>query len=181
MLFFLGYLFGDTIPGSSTLVVSDSPRISQSPVKLEFSQISSGSGELIVTRVVDGDTITGNYNGNKVTVRMIGVDTPETVDPRRAVQCFGKEASAKTTELLAGQTVILKSDPTQGDVDKYNRALRYVFLQDGTHINELLIREGYAHEYTYQSKPYHYQEEFKAAEKIAREQKRGLWADGVCT
>lgn len=132
----------------------------------------------VVTRVVDGDTIVATTFGVPEKVRLIGVDTPETVDPRKPVQCFGKEASDFTKSLLANKSVRLERDPTQNDRDKYGRLLRYVFL-DGTNISEKIISEGYGHEYTYRI-PYKYQTEFKNAERLAREAKKGLWADGVC-
>src|SRR3989338_3179438 len=133
-----------------------------------------------VVHVVDGDTIQVDINGSKETIRLIGVDTPEVVDPRKPVQCFGREASNKTKEILIGKKVRLESDPTQSNRDKYQRLLRYVFLEDGTLFNKLLIEQGYAHEYTYQSNSYRYQLEFKTAEKDARENKRGLWAEDIC-
>lgn len=132
-----------------------------------------------VSSVIDGDTIQVAINGEKTTLRLIGIDTPETVDPRKPVQCFGKEASAKAKSLLSGKSVRLESDPTQGERDKYQRLLRYVFLEDGTNFNKLMINEGYAHEYTYNI-PYKYQSEFKQAQKEAGEDKRGLWADDAC-
>ncbi len=134
---------------------------------------------LPLIRVIDGDTIDVFEGGEVVRVRLIGVDTPEVVDPRKPVQCFGEEASAKTREILALGVVRLVSDSTQGVYDKYQRRLAYVFTPDGTHLNHALIREGYAHEYTYRT-PYEYQVDFKRAEREAREAKRGLWADGVC-
>lgn len=133
-----------------------------------------------VTRVVDGDTIKVFLNGKNETVRLIGIDTPETVDPRRPVQCFGKEASNKTKSVLDKKNIFLEADPSQGNRDKYHRLLRYVFLSDGTNFNKLLIEEGFAHEYTY-FLPYKYQAEFKLAEKQARENKKGLWADNACS
>lgn len=132
-----------------------------------------------VASVIDGDTIQVIIDNKKETLRLIGIDTPETVDPRKPVQCFGKEASAKAKSLLSGKSVRLESDPTQGERDKYQRLLRYVFLEDGTNFNKLMISEGYAHEYTY-SMPYKYQSEFKQAQKEAEENKRGLWADDAC-
>ena len=71
-------------------------------------------------------------------------------------------------------------DPTQGDRDKYGRLLRFVFLLNGINFNKLMISQGFAHEYTYKSNPYKYQGEFVAAEKEAREGKKGLWADDAC-
>ncbi|MDO8573295.1 MAG: thermonuclease family protein [Candidatus Daviesbacteria bacterium] len=132
-----------------------------------------------VTKVIDGDTIQVVIDNEKETIRLIGIDSPETVDPRKSVQCFGKEASAKAKLLLSDKSVMLESDPTQGERDKYQRLLRYVFLEDGTNFNKLMISEGYAHEYTYNI-PYKYQSEFKQAQKEAEENKRGLWADNAC-
>lgn len=133
-----------------------------------------------VSQVIDGDTIQVVINGKKETIRLIGIDTPETVDPRKPVQCFGKEASAKAKSLLSGNFIRLEADPTQGERDKYQRILRYVFLEDGTNFNKLMIYEGYAHEYTYNTL-YKYQSEFKQAQKDAEINKRGLWADNACS
>lgn len=133
-----------------------------------------------VIKVIDGDTIQVNIEGKTESIRLIGIDTPETVDPRTTVQCFGMEASNKSKELLTGKNVLLEADSTQGERDIYNRLLRYIFLEDGTNVNKLMILEGFAHEYTYQSNPYKYQNEFKLAETEARENKRGLWADNAC-
>ncbi|MDO8638652.1 MAG: thermonuclease family protein [Candidatus Daviesbacteria bacterium] len=128
---------------------------------------------VFVTRVVDGDTIEIE-GGQKV--RYIGIDTPETVDPRRAVGCFGKEASNKNKELVEGKMVILEKDIT--NVDKYGRLLRYVYLKqaDGTllFVNDYLVREGYAKNYTYPP-DVKFNAQFLEAEREAREQNRGLW------
>ncbi len=132
-----------------------------------------------VVKVIDGDTISIMRNGTVVTLRLIGLDTPETVDPRKPVQCFGTAASDKAKELLTGKAVRLEMDASQGALDKYGRTLVYVFLPGGTSFNEYMISAGYAHEYTY-NLPYKYQEKFKAAEKRAREEKKGLWADDTC-
>lgn len=132
-----------------------------------------------VTKVVDGDTIDVDINGEIVRLRLIGINTPETVDPRKPVECFGKEASAAAKEILTGKKVRLEADPSQTDRDKYDRLLRYVFLEDGTNFNELMVVRGYAYEYTYDL-PYKYQKEFKAAQKYAEANKKGMWADGVC-
>ena len=138
-----------------------------------------------VAKVIDGDTISIIKDGKTVTLRLIGLDTPETVDPRKPVQCFGKAASDKAKELLAGKTVRLEFDSSQGLLDKYGRTLAYVFLPPQPNVpaeilfNEYMIAEGYGHEYTY-NLPYKYQREFKEAESRAREEKRGLWADDTC-
>lgn len=142
----------------------------------------------IVSKVVDGDTI--ELAGGQ-TVRLIGIDTPETVDPRRPVGCFGKEASNEAKNLLLGKEVILQKDVSEQD--KYGRLLRLVFLplEDGPpsgearpeggqtlFVNDYLIREGFAKVLTYPP-DVKYNEQFRQAEKEARENKRGLW--GRCT
>lgn len=132
-----------------------------------------------VIKVVDGDTITVLLNGKKQTIRIIGIDTPETVDPRKPVQCYGQAASDRAKELLSNQPVWLESDPTQGNTDKYGRLLRYVFINGSDDYGLGAILEGYAHEYTYDV-PYKYQVEYKKAEKAAMTAKIGLWADNAC-
>lgn len=140
---------------------------------------ASTSTPALVTRVVDGDTIVVLVNGVSEKVRLIGVDTPETVAPRRTVECFGKEASAFTTSILHNKNVVLEPDETQNDRDKYGRLLRYVFLDDETLANKEIISNGYGHEYTYLL-PYKYQAEFVDAELSAQKAQRGLWAQGAC-
>lgn len=132
-----------------------------------------------VNRVVDGDTIAVNIDGTVEKVRLIGVDTPETVDPRKLVQCFGIEASNYVKTLLTSKNVALESDGSQGDKDKYNRLLRYVYLSDGTNLNEDIIAKGYGHEYTY-NLPYKFQDKFKQAEHDAQTKNIGLWASNAC-
>jgi len=132
-----------------------------------------------VSSVVDGDTVKVNINGTVTTLRLIGINTPETVDPRTPVQCFGKEASDRAKLLLSGKKVRLEADPTQGELDKYGRLLRYVYLEDGTFFNEKMISDGYAYEYTYNI-PYKYQSQFKAAQADAKKNLRGLWSPNTC-
>lgn len=131
-----------------------------------------------IVGVVDGDTFKADVNGAVKTIRVIGINTPETVDPRKPVECFGVEASNKAEAVLNGQKVRLEYDPTQGELDKYGRMLRHAFLEDGANFGLLMIKEGYAHEYTY-AVPYKYQEEYIAAQNYARENLLGLWGD-VC-
>ena len=133
-----------------------------------------------VVSITDGDTIKVEINGKSEPVRIIGIDSPEIVDPRVPVQCFGKEASDKAKEVLANKKVRLEADPTQGDKDVYSRLLRFVFLSDGTDFGKMMISLGIAHEYTYNSNPYKYQAEYEKAEEDARDAKIGLWADGAC-
>jgi micrococcal nuclease len=125
-----------------------------------------GSATRLCVRVVDGDTL--ELDGGE-RVRLIGVDT---VDPRRPVQYFGKEASAFTRRLAQGKTVRLEYD--QDTQDRYGRTLAYVYLPDGAFLNAEIIRQGYGHAYT--QFPFRYQAEFLALERAARAQGRGLWA-----
>jgi micrococcal nuclease len=164
-------------PFKSTFLKSESQNVI-SPTIVPVKSITNN--ELFkVSRVIDGDTIEVTKDNIKFTIRLIGVDTPELLDPRKIVECFAKEASDKTKSALTDKDVYLESDPTQGDKDKYNRLLRYVILLDKTNFNKQLLLEGFAHEYTY-NLPYKYQSEFKDAENIARITKKGLWHQNAC-
>ena len=136
-------------------------------------------GPYTVIKVVDGDTIWVDNNGKRQKIRMIGLDTPESVDPRKPVQCFALEASAQAKTILGGQSVYLETDPSQDSVDRYGRTLAYVWTASGRLYNLDMIADGYAHEYTYYL-PYRYQADFKAAEGDARTQSRGLWSPDAC-
>lgn len=132
-----------------------------------------------VLGVIDGDTINISYNNKTEKVRMIGLDTPETKDPRKPVQCFGREASQRMSDLVNGKNVRIEQDSSQGTIDKYGRLLLYIYLEDGTNVAYKMIADGYGHEYTYKI-PYKYQSQFKVAQKEAESNKRGLWADSTC-
>ena len=125
-----------------------------------------------VERVIDGDTIQVRFEHKRYTVRLIGVDTPETVHPTKPVQYFGQEASAFTKAALEGKTVMLQKDRTGDTVDRYGRWLRYVLL-DGDNFNARLIREGYAH--AYRRFPFSKRAEFIRLEEQARQRGIGLW------
>ncbi len=133
-----------------------------------------------VIRVVDGDTVDMEEGEGKIRIRVIGIDTPEVIDPRKPVQCFGKESSVRGHELLDNADITMTRDPSQDDLDKYGRSLRFITLPDGSDYGLKMIAGGYAHEYTYRAVPYARQAEYRAAEKAAREAKRGLWADDAC-
>ena len=132
-----------------------------------------------VRRAIDGDTVEVVilYNTPGLSeierVRMIGVDTPETKDPRKEVQYYGKEASVFTAEQLTNKYVYLAFDNQLRD--KYNRLLCYILLEDRQLFNYNLIYWGYGHAYT--SFPFIYMSSFKEAEAIAKENRIGLWAD----
>lgn len=137
-------------------------------------QVTNPPGFYSVVKVSDGDTFEVHINGNTERIRMIGVDTPETKDPRRPIQCFGEVASVYTKKRLGGQSVRLEADPTNSNRDKYDRLLRYVYLSDGSLYNAEIIREGYA--FAYSVYPFTKLEEFRELERTAREGNKGLWA-----
>lgn len=139
----------------------------------QSSRDASSDRLLAVVRVVDGDTLVVAGVGP---VRLIGVDTPESVDPRRPVQGFGREAAAFTERLVAGRRVRLEYDWQRRDA--YGRTLAYVFLPDGTFVNAEIVRQGYGFAYT--RFPFKYLDEFRRLEREAREHGRGLWAPDAC-
>lgn len=173
-LFVTGFISGQS---QKKEVISDN---NQNP-SISISPSSNGLRvKSFVLKVVDGDTIDVLINGKSQAVRLIGIDTPEVVDPRKPVQCFGEQASQKAKSILGGKNIFLESDPSQRDKDKYQRLLRYIYLEDGTNFNLMMIMQGFAHEYTY-NLPYKYQSEFKAAQKTARQKGIGLWSPDTCS
>jgi micrococcal nuclease len=128
-----------------------------------------------VTRVVDGDTIRVEIAGEEFRLRYIGIDTPETVDPRRPVQCFGQEASERNRQLVEGQVVGLEKDIS--DVDSFDRLLRYVWVGDQM-VNATLVEEGYALASTYPP-DVRYSDLFASLQAQARQNESGLWGP-VC-
>ena len=160
-------------PAEITLQSTPLPTIFNTPLATSSGALGIEGQKVLVTEVVDGDTI--EIEGGQ-RIRLIGIDTPETKDPRRPVGCFGKEASNKVKELLSGREVYLEKDVSE--TDKYKRLLRYVYLpiEDGNllFVNDYLVREGFAKALTYPP-DVKYNEQFRQAERQAREQKRGLW------
>ncbi|NUN53478.1 MAG: thermonuclease family protein [Planctomycetaceae bacterium] len=126
-----------------------------------------------VVRVVDGDTL--ELDG-KEKVRLTGINTPESVDPRRAVQWYGKEAAKRAREMVEGRRVRLEFDVERKD--RYGRTLAYVHREDGLFVNLALVEEGYAFAYRYPPNVRH-AERFREAERGAREGARGLWSDAA--
>lgn len=134
----------------------------------------------VVTRVIDGDTIEVTRDSRTLTVRLIGIDTPETVHPSVPVECYGPEASAFALKALLDNRVSLEFDDSQGRTDYYGRTLAYVWIDEQRRpslFNERAIRAGIASEYTYDA-PYRWRTQFLRAQERAREQQRGL--GGAC-
>jgi micrococcal nuclease len=151
-------------PTGATLKPSSSP----TPVGLE---------EASVINVVDGDTIDVLIGGREFRVRYIGIDTPETVDPQRPVECFGREASERNRELVEDMTVGLERDVSE--TDRFGRLLRYIWV-NGAMANATLVEEGYASASTFPP-DVRYAERFAALETQARAHKRGLWGPPCAT
>ncbi len=172
-----GKLFGLVLfTGLLILAVGGAWLIIQSDVlhkRFNTGQISQ-PGYYKIDHFVDGDTIAVNMNGNIETVRMIGVDTPETHKPNTPVQCFGPEAATFTKNLIGNSSVRLQADPLGTNRDRYGRLLRYVYLPDGRMVEEQLLSGGYAFAYT--QFPFQKAEAFTRLEKTASAAKKGLWS-----
>lgn len=147
-----------------------------------------------ITKIVDGDTLKiRRLDGEKVegvekemTVRLLGINTPEFVDSRKPVECFGKEATEYIKSLALGKVAALEYDFSQSKFDDYGRLLAYVYIKDSgiankniSMLNERMIKEGYAYEYTYNI-PYKYKKEFEWLESLAKVNYLGLWSSNTC-
>jgi micrococcal nuclease len=152
-------------------------------------QEPAGYETATITRVVDGDTVEATVTaitpgpaagqttiGTNYDIRLIGIDTPESVKPGTPVECFSKEASAATKALLDGQEVRLVKDVEE--TDRYGRLLRYIYLGDEM-ANARLVANGYAHAYTYPPNVRH-ADLFVQLEGEARDNDRGLWDRNTC-
>jgi micrococcal nuclease len=128
----------------------------------------------VVVAVLDGDTVAVDWRGRRQTVRLLGVDTPETMHPERAVECYGPEAASFTRRLLLGRPVELAFDRVRQD--RYGRVLAYAWL-DGRRFNDRLLAEGYARLMVIPPNDTHARALLRA-ELEARRTGRGLW--GAC-
>lgn len=136
---------------------------------------AGGPGAATVVKVVDGDTIKVRMGRHTESVRLIGVDTPESVKPNSPVECFALEASAHTKELVPPGTAVRLVRDVEAR-DRYDRLLAYVYRQsDGLFVNLALARDGYAAPLTIAPNIVH-AAEFAAAAADARQAGRGLWA-----
>lgn len=132
--------------------------------------------EAAVVKVIDGDTFEARFNNQQYMIRMIGIDTPETVDPHRADGCYGHQASQMAKQLLSGKTVYLVADIE--DQDKYQRLLRYVYLPVNHHqllfVNDYLMRSGQAKILNIAPNDKFHQQ-LSQAEDFAQQHQLGLW------
>lgn len=129
-----------------------------------------------VTKIVQADTLVVTMNDDQKTVRLIGVKAPEyNATAVQASACYGQQAFAYAKQLLLGKIVAMASDIDQQDMDIDGNLLRYLYLPGGLFVNQSMIRQGYAAEYTY-DRPYIFQTDFRQAQKEAQEANLGLWA-----
>jgi len=155
---------------------------SSQPMVVSASTAVVKPANAMVEKVVDGDTLEAKLDdeGKIFKIRLLGINTPETVDPRRPVECFGKEASNKMKELLTGKRIRLEADPQADERDKYGRLLRNAFLEDGTDINAFMVREGYAYAYLSFPLDAKRKKELKKLQEDAKMAQRGLWNPESC-
>ena len=171
------FAFSRNSPSVPTPTISNPPAATMAPAPSTSAlvPVQDLQGPYPVTRVVDGDTIHVQTPSGDVTVRFIGIDTPETVAPNRPVECFGPESSAEVRRLLDGRSVYLEPDSSQDSVDKYGRTLAYVWLTPTDSVNLDLVADGFATEYLYRT-PYHHRDAFVAAQSSAQASGRGMWS-----
>ncbi len=131
-----------------------------------------------VVRVIDGDTLVVQLGTGERTVRLIGIDAPET-GPTTAAECMAGESTAQLTTLVGTSQVLLEKDTSQGTEDRYGRLLAYLRTEAGVDVGLALVREGFAREYMYHT-PYTRQSEYRAAEDEAIGAERGLWSPSLC-
>lgn len=148
--------------------------VNQHKIAINLPETNVQPGFYKVTKFDDGDTIAVDMDGQNETVRFIGVDTPETHDPRKAVQCYGAAAAAFTKNLIGNNPVRLEADALNTNRDRYNRLLRYIYLPDGRLVNAEIIKQGYG--FAYLGFPFTKSDEFKNYQTNAMQQKLGLWS-----
>jgi micrococcal nuclease len=170
----------ETSPESAS---TPTPTSTSTPVIVTKVTSSTIATNAQVIRVVDGDTLVAKLDAepnHEVKVRFLGINTPETVDPRRPVECFGKEASNFAKSLLNNQRIFLEADPEADEIDKYGRLLRNIYLADGTDVNAEMVAKGYA--YAYVSFPQNNERKalLRKLESEAKENLRGLWNPETC-
>ena len=164
------------VGGCASWPQADAADLAPSSTGAQLARSPDAAGPFPVLAVVDGDTLWVQQPQQRVKVRLLGIDTPETRAPGGApVECFRPEASAAAEAALAGVDVWLESDPSQDTFDQYGRLLAYVWL-DQDLVNLDLVADGFAAEYTFRGRPYRYQEAFLGAQARAQQAGVGQWS-----
>jgi micrococcal nuclease len=159
-------------PADPPLDSGDRPPLSPSPAELSGTANPAGPSVPVV-RVVDGDTFHVLRHGRDVTIRLIGIDTPEVGWYGGEAECYGARAGLFLRDLLDGERVRLEFDVDR--IDPYQRTLAYAYLGDGRMVNRLLVRRGFA-EVTIFEPNDRYDPQLRAAEEAARAKGAGLWS-----
>jgi micrococcal nuclease len=155
--------------------VAEQPRPSPSPAETidGTGRATPAGGPVPVTRVVDGDTFHVLRKGRDVTIRLIGIDTPEVGWYGGEAECYGARAGFFLRDLLGEERVRLEFDLER--IDPYDRTLAYAYLVDGRMVNTLLVRRGFA-EVTIFEPNDRYEARLRAVEEVARAEGAGLWS-----
>lgn len=144
---------------------------------IELSQLEAAQ----IVKVVDGDTVKVDLDGQIETIRLVSVDAPESVAPGQPVGCLGKESARFLKNLLLNQsTLYLQKDQTQSDRDRYGRLLRFVFLSDGRDAGLELLKVGLAAAKLYSRQPHQHWSVYQEAEMGAKNQRLGIWDEEKC-
>jgi micrococcal nuclease len=131
-----------------------------------------------VVRVIDGDTLDIAFHNHIKRIRIIGIDTPETVKHNHPIECYGKEATLQAEKMLLYQKIKLQKDTKGDDIDIYNRLLRHVILKNGENFGAFMVQNGYAK--AYKKFEYETKKEFLDYEKDAQKNKKGMWEENIC-
>ncbi len=163
------------------------PKLDERSSREKQQQEKESAGETaLVKKIFDGDTFEAEINGKTEKIRMLGIDSPERWDSekfdrdmertgrdKKTIQRLGELSYEHTVRLIGSKKVILKPEPGGDNKDKYGRLLRYIYLEDGTFVNMVIVEDGYAN--AYRKFKLSKQKDFIEAEKKARENKKGLW------
>lgn len=157
------------------LMPAENLKASESPIKTSGTEgiVPEGYVYAKVTRIVDGDTLTAEYKGGEYKVRLLCIDTPETVKSGVDVQPYGKQATDQLKSMVLNREVTLIFEK---DIDdRYDRLLAYIMLEDGTCVNAVLIEEGFARVETIKPNTVH-EDYFNELQDKAIKEKKGLWS-----
>lgn len=144
-------------------------------------EISQNKVVYRVIKVVDGDTVDVASGTSTMRIRLIGINAPESVDPRRNPECYGKEASNILSTFLSDREVSIIRDSTTGNKDVYNRELAYIVDENNVDVGEYMIEHGAAREYTYKGVHYDKRNTYIETQKRAKQMMQGLWNREICT
>lgn len=173
------YIYGEVsvYEGRSQIIVERAEQVVVGEMVERNDGLDEMEGMFEVINVIDGDTIMVKVGGVAESVRLIGINAPEVASPHSKEECYGEDAKVFLKEIISGEKVFLKGDDLADDRDRYNRLLRYVYLEDGTMVNVLLLEEGYAFLYEYGD--FVMLDDFFESERKAREDGVGVWGE-VC-